>query len=46
MLICIACRFAIIDHTAHLKVCNEILHRQRGVRGCGWHHVRRGHSGK
>ena len=25
MLICIACRFAIIDHTAHLKVCGELL---------------------
>ena len=25
MLICLACRFAIIDHTAHLKVCGELL---------------------
>ena len=24
MLICLACRFAIIDHTAHLKVCGEL----------------------
>lgn len=24
MLICIACRFAIIDHTAHMEVCAEL----------------------
>ena len=32
MLICIACRFAIIDHTAHLKVCGELLRRVGGVK--------------